>query len=204
MTPRPADVQEFLDTALAAFAARVADPRAAASLARIGAALQRPGTVSAEPGARLPVCDLLEGVADPERFEAPDLRRVVRAFAVIEPRLVWRRRGGDRPNASGNFLDGHANALITGPGGLERRADVWLGVSLMAPHVRYPDHTHPPEETYLVLSEGEFRHGASGWFSPGPGGTLYNEPGIGHAMRSGAEPLLAFWALWAGSGAIRG
>ncbi len=198
MTSRPADLETFLDAALAAFGARATDAPARVSVSRIGAALQRPGAVSPEPGARLPVCDLLGDAADPARFAAPDLRRVAETFAAIEPRLVWRRRSGDCPNASASFAAGHANALIVGPGGLERRSDVWLGVSLMAPDVRYPDHSHPPEETYLVLSEGEFRHGASGWFSPGVGGTLHNPPGIGHAMRSGAAPLLAFWALWAG------
>lgn len=198
MTYRNTDVQEFLDACLAAFGNRVIDPRAAASLKRIGAALETPGKESSGDGARLPVCDLLAGVADPAGFDAEDLKRVMAAFAVIEPRLAWARRGGDSPNASDGFADGHANALIAGPGGLERRSDVWLGVSLLAPHVRYPDHTHPPEETYLVMSEGEFRHGDSGWFVPGTGGTLYNQPGIVHAMRSGETPLLAFWALWAG------
>jgi quercetin dioxygenase-like cupin family protein len=85
--------------------------------------------------------------------------------------------------------------MIAGPGGLEERDDLWLGVSLLAPHVRYPDHTHPPEETYLVLSEGDFMQGADNWMTPGIGGSLYNPPGILHAMRSGDAPLLAIWAL---------
>lgn len=100
-----------------------------------------------------------------------------------------------RPPASSNFRDGHANAMILGPGGLEDRNDLWLGVTLMAPHVRYPDHDHPPEETYLVLSHGEFKQADKDWFSPGIGGSFYNPPGIKHAMRSLDRPLLAFWAL---------
>jgi hypothetical protein len=86
--------------------------------------------------------------------------------------------------------------MILGPAGLEHRTDVWLGVSLMAPSVRYTDHAHAPEETYLVLSEGEFRQGEADWFTPGVGGSFYNPPWIKHAMRSGAAPLFAFWALW--------
>jgi hypothetical protein len=73
--------------------------------------------------------------------------------------------------------------------------DVWIGATLMAPNVRYPDHAHPPEESYLVLSEGEFQSGQGNWFSPGIGGSFYNSPGIKHAMRSGKKPLFAFWAL---------
>lgn len=66
---------------------------------------------------------------------------------------------------------------------------------MLAPHVRYPDHRHPPEEIDLVMTPGRFRHGDSGWFEPGPGGTLHNIPDIDHAMASGATPLLAFCCL---------
>ncbi|HLY58693.1 MAG TPA: dimethylsulfonioproprionate lyase family protein, partial [Stellaceae bacterium] len=69
------------------------------------------------------------------------------------------------------------------------------GVTLMAPDVRYPDHNHPPEEVYLVLTEGEWRQEAGPWFSPGVGGSFYNRPGITHAMRSSGTPLFALWAL---------
>jgi hypothetical protein len=55
-----------------------------------------------------------------------------------------------------------------------------------------------PEEVYLVLSPGRFQHGESGWFEPGIGGTLYNEPNIRHAMVSDGAPLLALWHLWTG------
>lgn len=85
--------------------------------------------------------------------------------------------------------------MVIGPSGLEDRSDVWLGATIMAPHVRYFDHAHAPEEVYLASSEGEFQHGDSGWFHPGLGGTFYNEPRIRHAMRALDKPLLAFWLL---------
>lgn len=125
----------------------------------------------------------------------PSLRRLVEAFRAIEPDLEWVRRASHDETASANFADGHANAMILGPAGLENRSDVWLGASLLAPHVRYTDHAHAPEETYLVLSEGEFRQGDAAWFAPGVGGSFYNTPFIIHAMRSGEAPLFAFWAL---------
>ena len=84
---------------------------------------------------------------------------------------------------------------LVGPGGFEEREDVMVGVSLVAPHVTYPDHSHPPEEVYLVLSEGEWWNTAMGWVHPGPGGLVYNPPGITHAMRAGDAPLLALWFL---------
>jgi len=193
---RDGDLQAFLDATRAAFGACARDAASRESLDRIFSALERPAPASGQAAARLPVCAHLATAADPGKFAQPALRRLATAFARIEPRLTWRRREVIHASASANCAEGHANAMIAGPNGLEPRADAWLGVSLLAPHVRYPDHGHPPEETYLVLSEGEFSHGGSPWFSPGVGGSFYNEPHIVHAMRSLDRPLLAFWALW--------
>jgi Dimethlysulfonioproprionate lyase len=192
---RPVHLQMLIDAARAAYLARVNDPRSRASLAKIEAALGRVGEANPATGARLPVCDHLATVTDTGLFDNEDLRRLVEAFVAIEPSLVWRRRGGDAPSASSSYPDGHANAMILGPAGLEIRNDIWFGVSLLAPNVRYPDHSHAPEETYLVMSAGEFRQEHGPWFAPGVGGSFYNPPGILHAMRSGSSPLLAFWVL---------
>jgi hypothetical protein len=132
------------------------------------------------------------------RRHSPSIARIIDAFDAIEPRLFWAPRKASGPHASANWPEGHANATIVGPGGLEGRSDVHIGVSLLAPHVRYPDHNHSPEEVYLVLSPGRFQHGGSGWFEPGIGGVLYNEPNLQHAMASDAAPLLATWLLWQG------
>jgi hypothetical protein len=61
--------------------------------------------------------------------------------------------------------------------------------------VRYPDHTHPPEELYMVLTAGQFQHGDEDWHKPDIGGTFHNTPGIKHAMASGGTPLLAIWTM---------
>lgn len=197
--PRSDLLQTFLDAAFVAFRARATDPRALASIARCRAALISPGAVPEETGGtRLAVCALLNAAADPANASDPDLHGLLCAFRRLEPRLTWVRRQGDMTAASAGIADGHANTLIMGPGGHERRSDVWLGASLLAPHMRYPDHAHPPEETYLVLSPGAFRQGDDPWFSPGQGGSFYNPPGIKHAMQSGDAPLFAFWLLWAG------
>jgi len=195
MTIRPANLQMLLDAAGTAYRTRVNDPQAQASLARIEAALDRVGELNRTPETRPPVCEYLAAVADPARFDSQDLRGLVEAFLAVEPSLTWRRRGGDVPSASTSFPDGHANAMILGPAGLELRHDVWFGVSLLAPNIRYPDHSHTPEETYLVMSAGEFRQEHGPWFAPGVGGSFYNPPGILHAMRSGTSPLFAFWVL---------
>lgn len=188
-------LQRFTDAVLAAYRARTPGPESGASLDRIAAALAAPAPRRGRPGSRLPVCAHL-GAALAIETEDPTLVALVDAFRAIEPDLEWQRRASYDETASANFPEGHANAMILGPAGLENRADVWLGVSLLAPSVRYTDHAHAPEETYLVLSEGEFRQGAGEWFAPGIGGSFYNPPWIKHAMRSGPAPLFAFWALW--------
>lgn len=196
MATRDPDLQAFLDAARAAFGEVAQDPASRDSLARIFAALENPAAASGQAGARLPVCAHLAQAAAPGNFRSPALRHLAAAFARLEPRLTWRRREAPDRSAGAGFAEGHANAMIVGPGGLEPRVDAWLGVTLLAPDVRYPDHRHPPEETYLVMSEGEFSQGGGAWFRPGVGGSFYNEPGITHAMRSLGDPLLAFWALW--------
>ncbi|MBS7538450.1 dimethylsulfonioproprionate lyase family protein [Ancylobacter lacus] len=198
MSPRSDTLQAFLDIALAAFAGHATVAESRRCLAGIEAALATPGSRGGAGGGRLPVCAHLEpalAVAEADPRFAP----LVARFRALEPALDWRRRASHDGTASANFVDGHANALIVGPGGLEDRADVWLGASLLAPQVRYPDHDHAPEEVYLVLSEGEFSQGGGAWFTPGIGGSFYNVPSIRHAMRAGATPLLAFWALKAAS-----
>ncbi len=139
------------------------------------------------------LCHLNAAVAGLEDA-SPDLCRLGAAFAVIASMVPWSKRPHVGPDAE-RFAAGHANAIIMGPRGAEVRDDIVLGVSLMAPHIRYPDHSHPPDELYLVLSEGEWRQGDGTWMRPGIGGTVRNPPGAVHAMRAGARPLLAVWAL---------
>ncbi|ABV93863.1 conserved hypothetical protein [Dinoroseobacter shibae DFL 12 = DSM 16493] len=195
MTERIQALQAFLDAARQSYAARATEPVSARSLDRIFNSLETAAPNAAPIGARLPVCTHLDALLDPARFDAPDLRHLAECFAALEPALQWRRREGGGPGASAHFADAHANAMLVGPGGLEPRDDVWIGMSLLAPHVQYPDHRHSPEETYLVLSPGEFRQGRAGWVHVPQGGTWYNPFNVVHAMRAVEAPLLVLWAL---------
>lgn len=198
MPPRRPALQEFLTSVAAIFDASVLGPDAAGAVGKIHGALQVPGRAATADAARLPVCRHLAAALATTRAASPSLARVADAFTALEPALRWWPRAGGGPFASDNWPDNHANATIVGPGGLEQRDDLVIGVSLMAPQVRYPDHDHSPEEVYLVLSPGRFRHGGSDWFEPGIGGTFYNTPNIVHAMASDDAPLLALWYLWNG------
>lgn len=139
------------------------------------------------------VVDHLAAALATARSGPTDLAQVADAVADLAPQLAWRQRdGGDA-----TFALGHANTDIAGSNvnALEPRDDVWIGMSLIAPGVTYPDHRHPPEEVYLVLSGGDWRQEAGPWTTPGRGGIVYNPHNIVHAMRAGSGPLLAIWCL---------
>ncbi|MGQ0485341.1 MAG: dimethylsulfonioproprionate lyase family protein [Hyphomicrobiales bacterium] len=123
--------------------------------------------------------------------------RLAEALDQLAPSLAWSRRPGAEA-AGADFAEGHANAVVAGNSGIERHRDVSIGISVMAPNIQYPDHRHPPEEVYVVLSPGAGRQGEAPWFEPGVGGIVYNPPDIVHAMKSRAAPLLAVWCLWEG------
>ncbi|OIQ31142.1 MAG: hypothetical protein BM562_08745 [Alphaproteobacteria bacterium MedPE-SWcel] len=195
MTTRPHALQAFVSALQNALSSRAGLPEEQTMLSRSFEALARPRDSRQAAGQRLPACRHLDSIAARAQSFPEDLHRLARLFFALEPSLVWRQRSGSMDGASDSFAEGHANALIVGPGGLERRTDVSVGVTILAPHVRYPDHTHPPEETYLILSPGRFSHDLQEAVEPGLGGTFYNAPGIVHSMESGNEPLFAFWIL---------
>lgn len=190
---RTRELQAFLDVALPAMRARAHGGRSSASLTAISQAVATEGAPGAAP-ADLPVVQRWLAPALDRVVDYQDLSDLLGAVRALAPHLCWRKRVGDA-TASANFQDNHANAMLLGPGGIEERRDLWIGLSLIAPDTRYPDHQHAPEETYLVLSPGSFRQGAGDWFQPGVGGSFYNPPDIIHAMRAEVEPLFALWAL---------
>jgi hypothetical protein len=122
------------------------------------------------------------------------LGAAARAIQLLEPEIGWHRRTSGL-NGSARYIEDHVHGTIVGPGGIESRADVLLGFTLLAPHTRYPDHRHPPQEAYVLFSSGEFKQADGDWFDPGVGGGLYNQHNALHAMRAGDDTLFAMWCL---------
>jgi quercetin dioxygenase-like cupin family protein len=194
---RSPDLQSFLTSAEAAIrhVSGVEGPVHSAA-ERMFSALRTPATQALPPAtARLPVCYHLPAALEYAHRQPGPVGALADAFEAIEPRLSWQVRPGSETLGQ-PFLNSHANAAIAGPEGLEIRHDVRIGVSLMAPHTQYPDHRHPPEEIYVVLSGGQWRQASNPWHEPGIGGLVYNPPNIVHAMRTAEWPLLALWFLW--------
>ena len=189
-------VSRFIRAVQAAFESSALVERSAAVVSSVFSDLQSSRIQSSARPEMLPACVYLSSALVTASRQLM-LWELVESFQAIAGNLEWyRSRMQSNPKtASANFMDGHANAAIFGPGGLVHSDQLRLGVSLLAPHVRHPDHSHSPDEVYLMISEGQFRQSGGDWFRPGFGGVLYNESNIVHAMRSGPGPLLAFWAL---------
>ena len=195
MTELDAALEAFVTAIGAAIGRRLPMKGEARSVAdRIFRALAFADAAEVAPStARLPVCAHLETAYSLATAAKPGAAASIVPFRAIEPHLRWRRRASqDDPG----FAEAYADADLIGPEGLIRRPDVRIGVSLLAPGMVYPDHSHPPAELYYVLSQGWWRQGDGEWFAPRPGGVVYNPPGILHAMRAAQTPLFAFRCLW--------
>ena len=196
---RPLQLTQFLDAVRDVSLAGALDGDARKAAERIFTALEQPATeLASDDPEQVDACRHLPAALDHAREGSQTIAALADAFAALSPLLTWQRRV-DAIAHGPTFYDGHANTRIVGPNALERRSDVIIGASLVAPEISYPEHHHPPEEFYIVMSEGEWYQQGRGWHSPGIGGIVYNPSGIGHAMRSAQTPLFAVWCLWAGT-----
>jgi hypothetical protein len=194
MTTRPQTVDTFIRAADVLFQSDSLTPGGRAVAARVFERLRVPSDDGKRRAERFPACDWLDRALATVIGEPTQMGDAARAVKALEPQLGWSRRTSGA-NGSADYVEGHVNGMICGPGGTESRYDVQLGFSLLRPGVRYPDHRHPPEEAYVLFTAGEFRQLEGEWFNPGIGGGMHNLPNAQHAMRSGTAPLFAIWCL---------
>jgi len=192
---RAQGLQRVVDAAVLAFAGAEMSAPATAALGRVFERLTTVHPAVAGSSEDLPVLSLLPQAVANLQLRGGRLWALGLAVADLAPDLPWTTRKIRGHTASAGFEYAHANAVLIGPGGLEPRQDVWVGLSLMAPHTRYPDHDHGPEEVYLLLSDGAFLQGEADWLPRSAGQTVYNTPWIAHAMRATDQPFLALWCL---------
>ncbi len=119
------------------------------------------------------------------------------AAAALRDRLGWSYSYPPEPRWP-DLPSTVAFAQIVGRRGLCDDDTVHLGLTLLAPHTHYPLHAHPAIELYLVLG------GTASWRIAGqpfrrhpPGSLILHESGVGHAMATADEPLLALYT-WRG------
>ena len=96
-------------------------------------------------------------------------------------------------NTDRSFLDGYAYAGLAGPDCPIRCEVPRVGFVLLGPGVEYTDHQHEPREFYIVLTPGsQWKLDKTEWFDVNPGDLILHSSWQWHAMRTHAEPLLAF------------
>jgi hypothetical protein len=194
MTTRLENVKAFIGIAESLFQSERLPEGGRVVAARVFERLQTPSDDGVRHRTRYPACEWLDAALASVAKDDSPTGAAARALKRLEPDLGWSRRTSGL-HGSENYIDGHVHGMICGPGGAESRYDVQLGFSVMSPNVRYPDHSHPPEEAYVLLTAGEFRQRDGEWIDPGIGGGIHNTPGSPHAMRSGSMPFLALWCL---------
>jgi len=96
------------------------------------------------------------------------------------------------------FIDNYGWVELFGTRGHFENDEMAAGFLILGPGVVYPDHHHVAEELYVPLTGGtEWRKG-EGAFAARPAGEAIHHPSnLSHAMRTGAEPLVALY-LWRG------
>lgn len=96
------------------------------------------------------------------------------------------------------FIDNYGWLEVFGTRGHFANAAMAGGFLILGPGIEYPDHHHVAEELYVPLTGGaHWRMGDGPFRSRAAGEVIHHASNVSHAMRTGAEPLLAFY-LWRG------
>ena len=163
-------------------------------LARLGEQdVSASAAVAVEPR-RLPACRFLPDVVAASLLSAPD---VAASIAALEEDLQWRQNPNYSDEAMGQpgYMNNYAYAEVIGPHGVYPGDDFLLGLFLLGPGLRYPNHAHPAPELYWILAgESEWRVRDEPFEPREPGETIWHEPFVPHATNVGQTPLLALYA----------
>ncbi|MEM0942599.1 MAG: dimethylsulfonioproprionate lyase family protein [Pseudomonadota bacterium] len=146
-----------------------------------------------QPPISQPVARVMGELAD---LAWPPARALMAALAQ-DDRLTWRQtyRAED---FGPDFLQNYGWVEFLGPFGPCPSSTHRLALLVLGPGTHYPEHSHGPEEVYLVLA-GEMRW-TRGTHPPerAPGGALlHHPPHLPHAMETDAHPV-AMLGLWQG------
>jgi hypothetical protein len=132
------------------------------------------------------------------RFATPQTKALVEAIAALADKLDWRQTYTSADFGQ-HFLDNYGFSEWIGERGAFMSDRVACGVLVLGPDIEYPAHSHEAEELYLPLAgHALWRAGLSDWRLREPGTWIHHPSWTIHAMRSGAEPLLAAYVWRAG------
>ncbi|KSV60995.1 hypothetical protein N185_37650 [Sinorhizobium sp. GW3] len=189
---RPPALQHLLNTIGNVFLADDVAPTAKFVAGKVFHNLSRPSGFYRIGGWSLHQSDHLDTALEAASVVEGPLAAVVSCLGELHSNLCW-YRGETGPYASVNFVQDHAHSLLVGQGGIEERDDIELGLTVMGPFSRSPDHRRELPVAYLALSRGEVQVGDNDWASYFPGEIFFADEGDHVAMRCTRSPLLLLW-----------
>ena len=120
---------------------------------------------------------------------------LVAAVCHAAPSLAWRQTYTVN-DLDAAFLDNYGWSEILGEAGPLASKRIACGFLLLGPSTHYPRHGHEAEEIYLPLcGTAAWQQGDAVWREREPGTVIHHAGNEPHAMRTGADPLLALY-VW--------
>jgi quercetin dioxygenase-like cupin family protein len=166
--------------------------RAAAELDGLTAARPAPSAHK-----QLPVCQHLNAAL--AAAQASPLQPIASAIEPIARTCTWTQN----PNyiahpPSPSFLANYGYVEWVGPCRTIHSTAIRVGILILGPATEYPEHHHPAEEVYHIISGHTlWSKAAEPWCQHPPGTAIHHAPHIPHATKTLAEPLLALYC-WSG------
>lgn len=154
--------------------------------------LLKPGRISLS---TQPLSPALQGYFDyciERLFARAEYRVLAEALGRACGELTWFRAPAG-PFASMNFEGSNSHAILIGPGGLEERTDARIGIAMLTPYMRMPDHKLDCPRAYLALTDFEFSTESTGWTRAETGTVCFAPAGELVAYRCTTAPLLTMW-----------
>lgn len=162
--------------------------------ARFLAGLDKPMKERVLAPTMLPCLSHLDRLAD---LAPPSAKALVGNLADGRKHFAW----GQTYTAADfgqSFVDNYGWLEVFGMRGHFVNEDVAGGFLILGPNLLYPDHHHVAEEIYIPLAGGtQWRKGDGEFVTRKAGEVIHHPSNVNHAMRTGAEPLLALY-LWRG------
>ena len=127
----------------------------------------------------------------------PSPRPLVAALAAHADALAW-RQSYTPADFGAAFLQRYGWTELVGLRGPARSETVACGILMLGPDLDYPAHAHAAEELYLPLAgTARWTRGHAAAIERQAGTPIHHPSWIPHAMRTGAQPLLALY-VWRG------
>lgn len=145
--------------------------------------------------ATLPAVESLPAVA---ALASAETAAVANALIAAAPDLAWRQTYDEGDGFDRRFLETYGWFDLAGPTGPCTADGIRVMMGVWGQGLHYPNHSHPPDEHYLVVAGASWiRLDNDPYLRHGPGEVFHTPPNAVHAADMRDAPLLAI-AVWKG------